>query len=73
LKGDVAISAIKKKLSRSNGSSKHSNGKPPRPKNSARNGSAPDDKSATAATARGGFDSPWLGALPHRWRAQRPE
>ena len=69
------MSAIKKKLSRSNGSSNHTNSKPSKPKPAARNGrdSTPDDRSAAAATAKGGFDSPWLGALPHRWRAQRPE
>ena len=69
------MSAIKKKLSRSNGSSNHTDAKPRRPKPAARNGgdSTPDDRSAAAATANGGFDSPWLGALPHRWRAQRPE
>jgi len=69
------MSAIKKKLSRSNGSSNHADAKPGKPKPSARNGgkSMPDDRSVAAATTNGGFDSPWLGALPHRWRAQRPE
>ncbi len=69
------MSAIKKKLSRSNGSSNHTKSKSKMPKPAARNGGdgAPDDRSVTAATAKGGFDSPWLGALPHRWRAQRPE
>ncbi len=68
------MSAIKKKLSRSNGSSNHADTKPSKPKPAARNGdSTPDDRSPAAATANGGFDSPWLGALPHRWRAQRSE
>jgi hypothetical protein len=69
------MSAIKKTLSRSNGSSNQANSKPSKPKPLAQNGrdSTPDDRSAAAAAAKGGFDSPWLGALPHRWRAQRPE
>jgi len=70
------MSAITKKLSRSNGSSPHSNAKTGKPKRAAQNGGgggAPDDRTAAAATANGGFDSPWLGALPFRWRAQRPD
>jgi len=69
------MSAVTTKLSRSNGSSNHANAKSAMPKRATRNGkdSTPDDRSTAAATAKGGFDSPWLGALPHRWRAQRPE
>jgi hypothetical protein len=69
------MSAVTKKLSRPNGSSNHTKSKSKMPKPVAQNGgdSTPDDRSAAAATAKGGFDSPWLGALPHRWRAQRPE
>jgi len=52
------MSAIKKKLSRSNGSSNHANAKPSKPNPAARNGrdGTPDDRSVTAATATGGFD-----------------
>ncbi|HVR66188.1 MAG TPA: hypothetical protein VMT98_06085 [Verrucomicrobiae bacterium] len=52
------MSAVKKKLSRSNGSRNHANAKPNKPNPAARTGrdSTPDDRSVTAATATGGFD-----------------
>jgi hypothetical protein len=66
------MSADTEKLSRSNGSHKIATSKTARPKRAAPSGT-PADCGAAAPTAHGGFDSPWLGALPYRWRAQRPE
>jgi len=52
------MSAIKKKLSRSNGSSNHANANPSKPNPATQNGrdGTPHDRSVTAATATGGFD-----------------
>jgi len=69
------MSAAAKKLSRSNGSKHRAIAKPRKLKLAAQSGNdaEPSADSVMAVTANGGFDSPWLGALPYRWRAPRRE
>lgn len=65
--------AAAKKLSRSNGS-KRTASRPRKKLNlaaQAGDGADPHADSVMAVAANGGFDSPWLGALPYRWRAPR--